>query len=274
MSDDLDPDGLDAEEAVPEGYDAVGSDDSPPGVEAPSGAAAIFGPFFNAILAPSQCWEALDAKPKLAAWIAVWIAALVTVTEVVKLPATLPASVSIGRYQIEAAGGEVTAQSLRTIELFATISAYAFTPVMMLVVIALTAAVIWVFASLMGGTGVTFGRSFALASAGAVVKPFLNNVYIAVVLRLSPPEIRRPQDMTLLQPSLGLDLFLPTSDTPVWLIAVLKRVDLFSIWWIVLVSAGAIPLLKLSKGQGRAMTLIIWSLGTVVATAFALLFAS
>ena len=126
----------------------------------------------------------------------------------------------------------------------------------------------------MAGRGATFGRSFALASAVGVVKPFLNNVYIAVILRLNPPVIRRPADMAQLQPSLGLDLIVPSSDMAVWMVALLKRVDLFSIWWLMLVVAGAGPILKLSKGQGVTLGLVIWFFGTVVTMAFAMLFTS
>ncbi len=245
-----------------------------PELEAPTGVGAIFGPFLNAILAPGEAFRALDARPRLGIWVATFVAALVAVTEVIKLPATLPASIAMARQQIEAAGGEVTAASLSRIEFFSRLSAYAFTPVWVFLLILGTALVFWVIASLMGAKGATFGRAFALASAGAVIKPFLNNIYIAIVLRMNPPVIRRPQDMIQLQPSLGLDLFAPTADLPVWLTAMLKRVDLFSIWWIVVIAAGAVPLMKMSKGQGRLMAIAIWVFGTIMAVVFTSLFAS
>ena len=47
----------------------------------------------------------------------------------------------------------------------------------MLVVIAVVALVIWLMGTVMGGNA-TFGRSFALASAAAVIKPLLYSVYV------------------------------------------------------------------------------------------------
>ena len=240
------------------------------GEEAPSGAAAIFGPFFNAILGPADCWRALDARPLLSIWIALWIGALQTVLGFINLPITRQAMIASTRSALQAQG-DVTEEQLRqsaeTMAWVADIFAYAgvFFILLMIAVVALT---IWLIATIMGGK-VTFGRSFALASAAAVIKPLLYSVYVTIILQMNPPEIRRAQDIQDMTPTLGLDLLFEllgfSGDTPGWLNALFMRIDLFSLWWMVLIVSGAMVLLKLSKGKAIVLGAILWTFGTLFA---------
>ncbi len=273
MSDELDSDELDSQEVAPRTDDAGDSDDAQPGTEAPTGVAAIFGPFFNAILAPAQCWEALDAKPVLAAWIIAWIAVFSTVLAVINLPITQQMMVQTTRAQMLASGQQVSAEQLQgTVEMMTTIAtviAYASSLVIVLL-IAFTALVIWVLASIMGGTGSTFGRAFGVAAGAAVIRPFLYSIYATVILNMNPPEIRRPEDAATITPTLGLDLLLAGPDTPVWLEVIYQRIDLFNFWWLALVVSGSMVLLKLRKGQAMTLAGLIWLAGTLFAVGMGL----
>lgn len=245
-----------------------------PEVEVPTGAAAFFGPFFNAILAPAQTFRALDAKPALAWWIVAWIAVLSTILSVINLPITQRVMVAVTRAQLQASGRELSAEELQQaaqgMATFGTIAAYA-SSVFVVLMIAVTALVLWVLASIMGGKGATFGRTFGVAAAAAVIRPFLYSVYVTIILNMNPPEIRRPQDAATMTPTLGLDLVLAGPDTPVWLEVIYQRIDLFNLWWMALIVMGSMAVLKLSKGQGIAAAVVIWLLGTLIAVGGALL---
>lgn len=273
MSDEPDSNELDPQEAAPQA-DADAPDDSQPEVEEPTGAAAIFGPFFNAILAPAQCWAAIDAKPKLAAWIVVWIAMFSTVLAVINLPITQQVMVQSARAQQRAAGQEVSAEQLQqAAELMTTLGtviAYASSLVILLL-IAFTALVIWVLASIMGGTGSTFGRAFGVAAGAAVIRPFLYNIYATIILNMNPPEIRRPEDASTITPTLGLDLLLAGPDTPVWLEVIYQRIDLFNFWWLALIVSGSMVVLKLRQRQAITLAGLMWLVGTLFAVGMAML---
>jgi hypothetical protein len=181
--------------------------------------------------------------------------------------------VAASRAQIQARGSEMSAEQLEQMRqgmmTVGTVAAYA-SSIFLLILIAVTALVIWVLAAIMGG-GATFGRSFGVAAAAGVVRPFLYSLYATIILQMNPPEIRRPEDIATMTPTLGLDLLLSGPDTPAWLNAVFQRIDLFNIWWAVLIVGGSMALLKLSRTQGIVIALIIWLFGTIMAMGGAVL---
>jgi len=236
--------------------------------EGPSGAGAIFGPFMQAVVAPSQCWEALEAKPKLAAWIIVWIAVFSTALAVINLPITNQVMVATAQAQMRASGAEMTPEQVQQqTQPMVGIGKYLAygSSVLMIVIIAIVALAIWVLAAIMGGKGATFGKAFGVAAAAAVVKPVLHSVYVTVILQMNPPEIRRVEDVSAMTPTLGLDLILSGPDTAPWLNAIFMRVDLFSLWWMALVVSGSMALLKLSKAQAITVAAVLWLFGTLLA---------
>jgi len=263
MSDEQEDQGSAPESGATEFDDAASSS---AGEEALSGAGAIFGPFFNAILGPADCWRALDARPLLGIWIALWVGVFQTILAFITLPITRQAMIASTRSAMQAQG-DVTAEQLRqsaeTMSWVADIMAYAgvFFILLMIAIVALT---IWLIATVMGGKA-TFSRSFALASAAAVIKPLLYGVYVTIIFQFNPPEIRRASDIQQMTPTLGLDLLFSGPDTPGWLNALFMRIDLFSLWWMVLIVSGAMVLLKLSKGQGITLGAILWTFGTLFA---------
>jgi len=266
MSEEIDPQ---APEPAPQpaGFDGVDdSGDAEP--EGPSGAGAVFGPFMQAIVAPAQCFEALKAKPKLAIWIVVWIAVFSTVLAFINMPITQQVMAATARAQITASGADVTPEQMQQqTDLMMAIGKYTTygQSVLLVVLLALTALVIWVLAAIMGGKGASFGGAFSVAAAAGVIKPLLYSVYVTLILQMNPPEIRRIEDVAAMTPTLGLDLILSGPNTAPWLNAVFMRVDVFSLWWMFLVVSGSMALLKVSKAQGIVIAVVIWLIGTGVA---------
>ena len=279
MTDDLDPQApseptadvtpeptADAE-ATPDHNDLV-----EPEPEGPSGMGAVVGPFFNAIVAPKECWAALDAKPMLSIWIMVWIAVFSTGMAIYNMPIMQRIMVESARVGMLARGADVTPEQLQQTQdimmMMGRVAAYG-SSIMLLVMIAITALVIWVLGAIMGGAGVTFGRAFGVAAAAAVIRPFLYSIYATVILNMNPPTIRRPEDAATITPTLGLDLVLSGPGTPVWMHAFFARIDLFLLWYAVLIVTGCVGVMKLSKGQGITVATILWLFGTLVAVAAA-----
>ena len=272
MSEENDPQAPEPE-AQPAGFDGV-ADHGGAEPEGPSGVGAIFGPFMNAVVAPAQCWEALEAKPMLAAWIVVWIAVFSTVLAMINLPITNQVMVATAQAQMRASGAEMTPEQVQAqTQLMVGIGKYLAygSSLLMIVIIAIVALAIWVLAAIMGGKGATFGKAFGVAAAAAVIKPVLNSVYVTTILQMNPPEIRRVEDVSAMTPTLGLDLILSGPNTAPWLNAVFMRFDVFSLWWMALVISGSMALLKLSKAQAITLSVVLWLFGTVLAVFGALM---
>ncbi len=246
---------------------AVAADLGEPEPEGSFGIGAVFGPFLNAIVAPKECWAALDAKPMLSIWIMVWIAVFSTGMAIYNMPIMQRIMVESARVGMRA---DVTPEQLQQTQdimmMWGRGAAYG-SSIVLLVMIAITALVIWVLGAIMGGAGVTFGRAFGVAAAAAVIRPFLYSIYATVILNMNPPTIRRPEDAATITPTLGLDLVLSGPDTPVWMHAFFARIDLFLLWYAVLIVTGCVGVMKLSKGQGITVATILWLFGTLVAVA-------
>jgi len=238
--------------------------------EGPSGMAAFVGPTINAIVAPAKCWQVLDAKPKLAIWIFVWVALVSTILGIWNLPITLQATEATMQYTMRAQGQEITPEVLSWTLWSVKLMAYVGTPIIIFIMMLFLSLLIWLGASVMGGSG-RFSRSFGLAAAGAVIHPVMYSIYASIILHMNPPEIRRPQDMAQMAPTVGLDLLFANEDTPIWLATLLTRIDLFNLWWIVLVVGGAQVLLRLKKGSAITMAVGIWALTTLIAVLMAML---
>jgi hypothetical protein len=242
--------------------------------EAPSGFAAIVGPTINVLFAPAKAWQALDAKPKLAIWIFVWVALVSTILGIWNLPITQQATTATMQYSMRAQGRDVSPEELEQIMSWTLWSiqlmAYIGTPIFIFIMILFFALIMWLGASVMGGSA-RFSRSFGLAAAGAVIHPVIYSLYVSGILHMSPPEIRRPEDMALLTPTVGPHLLFDAGDTPTWLYTLLLRTDLFNLWWIIIVVSGAQVLLRLKKGAAITLAVGIWGFTTVLAILMAML---
>lgn len=128
----------------------------------------------------------------------------------------------------------------------------------------LTALLLWGAANVAGGE-IGFGRSLA-----TTLHALMPN---AVSMLLTIPVILGRQEIGSAEGQLGilashLAAFAP-EDSPMWLLALLARLDLFAIWTLLLFGVGLHVVARVSKGAAAGVTLVLWLLwvGFTVGTA-------
>lgn len=142
-----------------------------------------------------------------------------------------------------------------------------FVPIGIAIVLMISALVLWVLVSVLGGDA-KLGTLLSVAAYAAVPSMVLLGIVGAIVLQLKGVgAVSSPADM---QPALGLDLLLP--DAKDFLGAALKAVNPFSIWGLVLTAIGVSTTHKLSKGTGYTVATISFLLGVLIAGAAGALF--
>ena len=142
-----------------------------------------------------------------------------------------------------------------------------FIPIVIAIALVVAAFLLWVLVSLVGGEG-KFGTLLSVAAYASVPSVILLAIVGSVVLRLQGAEgITSPADM---QPALGLDLLAP--DATGFLGAVLKGINPFSIWGLVLTATGVSTTHQLSKGSGYVVATTSFVIGLLIAGAFGALF--
>ena len=114
------------------------------------------------------------------------------------------------------------------------------------IIFLLTGLILWVLASILGGGDAKFGTLLSVAAYSAVPSAILLSIVGTIVLHLQGTgQITSPQDM---QPALGLDLL--ASGAKGFAGALLKGINPFSIWGLVLMAIGVSTTQRLSKGNG------------------------
>ena len=142
-----------------------------------------------------------------------------------------------------------------------------FVPIGIAIVLVIIAFVLWVLVSLVGGEG-KFAKLLSVATYSAVPSVIVLSIVGAIVLQIQGPgNITSPQD---LQPALGLDLL--ASGAKGFLGAVLKGINPFSIWGLVLTAIGVSTTHRLSKGSGYMVATGAFVLGLLIAGAFGAMF--
>ncbi len=142
-----------------------------------------------------------------------------------------------------------------------------FVPIGIAIALLLGAFVLWVLVSLVGGEA-KFGTLLSVAAYAAVPSVVVLGIVGAIVLQIQGPgNITSPQD---LQPALGLDLLI--SGAKGFLGAVLKGINPFSIWGLVLTAIGVSTTHRLSKGSGYTVATASFALGLLIAGTFGALF--
>jgi hypothetical protein len=142
-----------------------------------------------------------------------------------------------------------------------------FVPIGIAIVLVLGAFILWVLVSLVGGEG-KFRTLLSVATYSAVPSVILLGIIGTVVLHMQGTQgITSPADM---QPALGLDLLAPGAKGFVG--AVLKGLNPFSIWGLVLTAIGVSTTHRLSKGSGYVVATASLVIGLVIGGAIAALF--
>jgi membrane protein, antimicrobial resistance system len=142
-----------------------------------------------------------------------------------------------------------------------------FTPIVIALILVIAAFLLWVLVSLVGGEG-KFGTLLSVATYCAVPSVILLGIVGTVVLHLQGTgNITSTQD---LQPAVGLDLLVPGAKG--FLGAVLKGINPFSIWGLVLTAIGVSTTHRLAKGSGYVVATSSFVIGLLIAGAFGAMF--
>jgi hypothetical protein len=143
-----------------------------------------------------------------------------------------------------------------------------FIPIGIGIALLIGGLLLWLLISLFGGEG-KFGTLLSVSTYASVPSVILLGVVGAIVLHMKGVgDIASQQD---LQPALGLDLLAPA--TIGFVGAVLKAINPFSIWGLVLTAIGVSTTHRLSKGTGYAIATIAFVVGVLIAGAFGGMFA-
>lgn len=141
-------------------------------------------------------------------------------------------------------------------------------PIGIALILVIVGFVLWVLVSIMGGEA-KFKTLMSVGAYSAVPSVVLLNLVGSLILRLKGVEnVTSPMDM---QPAVGLDLLMPGATG--FLGAVLKGINPFSIWALVLTAIGVSTTHKLSKGTGYVVATISFLLGLMLGAAAASMFA-
>jgi hypothetical protein len=137
-------------------------------------------------------------------------------------------------------------------------------PIVFALILLISSLVLWVLVSVMGGDG-KFGTLLSVTSYSAVPAAIVLGVIGAIILQMKgASQITTPQDM---QPAVGLDLLV--SNAKGFTGAILKGINPFNIWGLVLTAIGVQTTHRLSKGTSYTIATIAFVLGLCIAGVFA-----
>jgi hypothetical protein len=120
---------------------------------------------------------------------------------------------------------------------------------------------LWVLASVLGGGEAKFSTMLSVATYAAVPSAILLGIVGVIVLHMQGTSgITSTQD---LQPALGLDLMAPGAKGFVG--AVLKSINPFSIWGLVLTAIGVTTTQRVSKSTGYTVAISAFVIGVLIA---------
>jgi hypothetical protein len=217
-----------------------------------SGAGTAFADVFRILVEPAAVFERVRSRPRFLIPFLV-ICVIQIVLYFVNLP-YIKAAVQ-AQAATRPAGGPDPSK-------FVWIGAV-FIPIGIGIALLIGGLLLWVLVSLFGGEG-KFSTLLSVSAYASVPSVILLAVVGAVVLHMKGVgDITSQQD---LQPALGLDLLAPAATG--FLGAVLKAINPFSIWGLVLTAVGVSTTHRLSKGTGYAIATIAFLVGVLIAGAF------
>jgi hypothetical protein len=214
------------------------------------------------LLSPSEVYGRVREAPK----ILLPLLALMVI-QVVISAASLPYVRAAMRAQI-ASQPESAQGAGQAAETIATVGALVGGPISVAVILLIAAFLLWVIVSVLGGDA-RFKHLFSVSLYAWVPAILLQVAGMAVLMLKGTEGITSMQD---LQPSLGLDLFLaPMMELGAFMGALLRSVNPFSIWQIVLVTIGVRVTHNVEKGTAMSAAIGQWAVLALVGALFAML---
>jgi membrane protein, antimicrobial resistance system len=136
-------------------------------------------------------------------------------------------------------------------------------PIILAVILLINALILWVLVSLVGGEG-KFGTLLSVSTYAAVTFCLVQIVSIVILMVKGKEGISTMQD---LQPGIGLDLLLPGGG--LFTQTLLRSVNPFTIWGVVITATGIRVTHKTSKGAAYTVAIIGAVLGILVGAVLA-----
>ncbi len=137
-----------------------------------------------------------------------------------------------------------------------------FIPITFGLILLISGGLLWVLVSVLGGEA-KFGTLMGVAALSSIPSTILLGIVGTLVIHLQGTgQITSMQD---LQPALGLDLLVPAKG---FVGAVLKGINPFSIWGLVLTAIGVSTTHRLSKSTGYVIATISLVIGLCIAGVF------
>jgi hypothetical protein len=130
-------------------------------------------------------------------------------------------------------------------------------------ILVITGLILWVLSSVLGGGEAKFSTMLSVASYSAIPSAILLSVVGTIVVHLQgTAQLTSPNDM---QPALGLDLLSPGAKG--FIGAVMKGINPFSIWAVVLTAIGVQTTQRVSKNSAYTIAIGAFVIGLLIAGA-------
>jgi hypothetical protein len=189
----------------------------------------------NVLFSPGAVFERVREKPKFILPF-IGLAIPVMIIQFLTLPYAKAAMSSV-----YAQMATQNPQAAEAAQKFAFVGVF-FWPIILAIVLLLTALFLWVLVSVLGGEG-KFGTLLSVTTYASITFVLAQVVGLLILMVKGKENLVSPDD---LQPAMGLDLVLPVSGR--FLSGLLKGINPFSIWGTVLTAIGIAVTHKQSKG--------------------------
>jgi len=211
----------------------------------------------NVLFEPSAVYERLREKPKvLAPYIA--LAVVAAILAVIQSPFTKAGIAA----QMAQTPNITPEQAATGVKIGSTIALIA-PPIFYIIILLLQAFLLWVTVSLLAGEA-KFGTLLSVCTYASITFILLNIVGVIVLFVKGVGSIASPAD---LQPALGLDLLAPGATGH--MLALLKGINPFAVWGVILTAIGVQVTHKTSKGTAYTAAIVPAVILLLIAAAFA-----
>ncbi len=197
----------------------------------------------NVLFSPDEVFERVREKPRFLLPF-IGLAIPVMVIQFLTLPYAQAAMSSV-----YAQMATQNPQAAEAAQKFAFVGVF-FWPIILAIVLLLTALFLWVLVSVLGGEG-KFGTLLSVSTYASITFVLAQIVGLIILMVKGKETLVSPDD---LQPAMGLDLILPASGR--FMNAFLKGINPFSIWGTILTAIGIAVTHKQSKGVSYSAAII------------------
>lgn len=151
-----------------------------------------------------------------------------------------------------------------------TIVSATLSPFYLIIKFIIISVVLWIIISFFSDEA-DFKKIFSVVVHCGIIT-FLGSVLTLIILQLRG--VDSIKSSTDVQVSLGLDIFLQNPDLSLPLKAFLSNINVFSIWWIVLITLGISITSKISRTKATLIAMFFWLFSTAIQVGIASLIGS